>query len=664
MAYIDKIQVGGTNYDIQDSALKSAISHSGTDLIPVEQGYYAIVDGAETASANWCKTPTFVENVFRVQTTGISMFLQAFDKTGAYIGTWNGSEINKTYSNAGALYSINLEDWKANYPNYFFKLLFYNSGSAITPGNVYEAMKIDNILAGDVAEIKEGYFTRTNQLIDLNNPDFWNLNKTYTMTSGNGQVMSNLIPIDLDTDYYCAKDSSISQYKCKLFGYDTNGSYVSGADFGYFSNSATVNVSSVSFPTVKYLRFRCALNSSGDPGYPGAITYDQFRSYLTWINLTTGARVTDKYVPYVAPVVDLLSSKVEAIEEVVFPEKSLKVDGASLTEAELSLAKTKLQALERKSFDFAWQTDTHVFSNGTEANLLNLVSAANIGDTSFIVNTGDFINGGYDNAAVMKLSLAKAVGVYKTAVCDYFQLAGNHDDNSLYYINNPSVGKRNIIGYEDWFNMVVARLADYNIALTTNKRYFSKLYNKNISNTDYRFLAICLDSGDIDYSVDTGTQFVFGFKEEQLKWLINTLTLTQYNEYVMVFVHCPIDGVSTNETVHNLDLITGILEAFANHSSYSGSSSESGWEAAVSCDFTGKTGQHLVGVFQGHTHVDSLVTSNNVNYVTLDNGFVANNDASGKKDAVDYVNINAPSKTVNLIRLGGGDGIDRSFTFY
>ena len=355
--------------------------------------------------------------------------------------------------------------------------------------------------------------------------------------------------------------------------------------------------------------------------------------------------------------------QIEDLHDAVFPTVPLKVDGASLTESDLTTAKGKLNALGRHDFEFAWQTDTHLFSKGAKANQLNLVSTANIGNPYFIVNGGDLINGGYYPRAVNKMSLANAVGNYKQAKCDYLQLFGNHDDNSLYYITTPTLGKREIIGYSDWFNMVDMRLADYNVALTTDKRYFSRAYEKDIGGSPYRFLAICLDSGDVNYETDAGAQYIFGFKEEQLKWLIDTLIYSSYSEYVMVFVHCPIDGVSTQETVHNLNLIKGIIEAFANHTSYSGISSETGWEASVSCDFTGKTTQHLVGVFQGHTHADSLVTANNVNYVTLDCGFVGSSDPESKVDAIDYVNVNISTKTVNLIRLGGGNGVDRTFTF-
>ena len=337
----------------------------------------------------------------------------------------------------------------------------------------------------------------------------------------------------------------------------------------------------------------------------------------------------------------------------------LKAEGASVSEQDLYGIKKKADAVDSyyQTFNFAWQTDTHLFSSGTAANQMNLVSLANIKGTQFILNDGDLINGGYYPAAQMKISLAEAVGNYKKARCPYFQVAGNHDDNSMYQNGTD------VIGYEDWYDMVVSQMRGYDIATKHNKRYFSRLFRHARGSSEYRFMVICLDSGDVDYTVDQGTQYVFGFKEAQLKWLIDTLNFTQYNENVMIFVHCPLDGVTTSETVHNLSLITGILEAFANHSSYSGSSSETGWEASVSCDFTSKTYQHLLGVFQGHAHRDNLVKTNNVNYITLDNGFMENDDTSGKKDAIDYVVVDVANKKLKMFRLGGGSGVDREATY-
>ena len=458
---------------------------------------------------------------------------------------------------------------------------------------------------------------------------------------------------------------SLTEYEDIAAGAEASGYITTGG--GYSNDTATLKIKKYPVREGDYLRLNIAfpfVSSGGvfqfqnDNRIPyGENTYivgetytAAFNGYMTvptgatWLMVTVGASDTN-----------LIKRMVRKIDD-YYP---LKVEGANVSEQDLYGIKKKADAVDSyyQTFNFAWQTDTHLFSSGTAANQMNLVSLANIKGTQFILNDGDLINGGYYPAAQMKISLAEAVGNYKKARCPYFQVAGNHDDNSMYQNGTD------VIGYEDWYDMVVSQMRGYDIATKHNKRYFSRLFRHARGSSEYRFMVICLDSGDVDYTVDQGTQYVFGFKEAQLKWLIDTLNFTQYNENVMIFVHCPLDGVTTSETVHNLSLITGILEAFANHSSYSGSSSETGWEASVSCDFTSKTYQHLLGVFQGHAHRDNLVKTNNVNYITLDNGFMENDDTSGKKDAIDYVVVDVANKKLKMFRLGGGSGVDREATY-
>lgn len=459
--------------------------------------------------------------------------------------------------------------------------------------------------------------------------------------------------------------SSMTKYVDIEAGAEVSG-YITTSG-GYSNDTATLKIKKYPVREGDYLRLNIAfpfVSSGGvfqfqnDNRIPyGENTYIVGETYTaafnghmtvpagaTWLMVTTGASDTN-----------LIKRMVRKIDD----HYPLKVKGANVSEQDLYEIKKKADAVDNyyQLFAFAWQTDTHLFSSGTTENQMNLVSAGNIPGTQFILNDGDLINGGYYPAAQMKISLTEAVGNYKKAKCDFLQVAGNHDDNSMYQNGTD------VIGYEDWNDMVIERLREYNIATQHDKRYFSRLYRQKRGNSEYRYMVICLDSGDVDYTVDQGTQYVFGFKEAQLKWLIDTLNFTQYNENVMIFVHCPLDGTTTSETVHNLSLITGILEAFANHSSYSGTSSETGWEASVSCDFTNKTYQHLLGVFQGHAHRDNLVKTNNVNYITLDNGFVENDDASGKKDAIDYVVVDVSNKKLKMFRLGGGSGVDREATY-
>ena len=58
-------------------------------------------------------------------------------------------------------------------------------------------------------------------------------------------------------------------------------------------------------------------------------------------------------------------------------------------------------------------------------------------------------------------------------------------------------------------------------------------------------------------------------------------------------------------------MLRGILAAFLNKTSYTGTSGTAGaWDyVSVSCNFTGKHNGKIVGFFCGHSHGDSIVTA-------------------------------------------------------
>ena len=59
-----------------------------------------------------------------------------------------------------------------------------------------------------------------------------------------------------------------------------------------------------------------------------------------------------------------------------------------------------------------------------------------------------------------------------------------------------------------------------------------------------------------------------------------------------------------------MTVLRGILAAFLNKTSYTGTSGTAGaWDyVSVSCNFTGKHNGKIVGFFCGHSHGDSIVT--------------------------------------------------------
>lgn len=129
--------------DIGD--LKNALTNLNTLWVPIEQGYWAVVDGIATNSTTWCRTKDFIDRNFILSVSDYYIYVLAYNKkTGAYVGTWNGSEFNTTYSSNGGMMSFESYKWHASYPDYIFKLDFYSgSGSVtITPSNVQSVLNV------------------------------------------------------------------------------------------------------------------------------------------------------------------------------------------------------------------------------------------------------------------------------------------------------------------------------------------------------------------------------------------------------------------------------------------------------------------------------------------------------------------------------------------
>ena len=123
--------------------LKSAINQNFSDVVDIEQGYWAIADGAATASTTWCRSKGFVDKRLVLKST-IKMFLLAYNKlTGAYVGTWNGTEFSTTYNSNAYLYIISFPEWTVKYPDYKF-VVDFSSSSTITPSDVLSALTILN----------------------------------------------------------------------------------------------------------------------------------------------------------------------------------------------------------------------------------------------------------------------------------------------------------------------------------------------------------------------------------------------------------------------------------------------------------------------------------------------------------------------------------------
>ena len=113
------------------------------DGIEIRQGALTIAGGVFNGSNEWCYTPYYVPNKYILTTTTpLAMYLLAYDKsTHNFVGAWNGSAFTTSYTADGLLKHIDFDDWSTRYPNYIFKIDFYNY-QVLTPSDVKQSLNI------------------------------------------------------------------------------------------------------------------------------------------------------------------------------------------------------------------------------------------------------------------------------------------------------------------------------------------------------------------------------------------------------------------------------------------------------------------------------------------------------------------------------------------
>ena len=164
----------------------------------------------------------------------------------------------------------------------------------------------------------------------------------------------------------------------------------------------------------------------------------------------------------------------------------------------------------------------------------------------------------------------------------------------------------------------------------------------------------------------------FGYGASQLNWLADTaLSLPEDGWGITLFAHVPPTAAYSDKT-QDLAVLRGILTAFMNRTSYTGTSGTAGeWDyVSLSCNFAGKHSGDVVGFFCGHSHDDSIITGETpypIITITSDAHSLGADSETVRtvgtqtEHAIDFVTVNRAAKTVNLTRLGAG--ADRSCVY-
>lgn len=157
----------------------------------------------------------------------------------------------------------------------------------------------------------------------------------------------------------------------------------------------------------------------------------------------------------------------------------------------------------------------------------------------------------------------------------------------------------------------------------------------------------------------------------QLNWLADTaLSFSEDGWCVALFAHVP-PVAAYSAQIRDMTVLRGILAAFLNKTSYTGTSGTAGRGLCLRfMQFNRKHNGKIVGFFCGHSHGDSIVTAetpypvvtiaSDAHSLSADSE-VVRTAGTAAEHVIDFVTVNRSAKTVSLTRLGAGE--DRSYSY-
>ena len=343
----------------------------------------------------------------------------------------------------------------------------------------------------------------------------------------------------------------------------------------------------------------------------------------------------------------------------------------------------KIKAIQSKKGDdllcFGWCSDMHIYPKGTECEKYIGSVAATVMDecnVPLFLMTGDMLT------ADSGITKETAVTAYQKA-WDYLSpigqnkvmaIKGNHDawfgkdGNGIYYVYGLPPEEVNHLLFDP-------QLQDPRRVFGEDSSYFYLDYELQKT----RF--ICLNSHWAEYELNSdGTakysmQKAAGFGQEQLDWLIEKALNVEAGYSVVIALHVP-PTAKTNQSyaydIREYNVFRGIIEAYCNKSSYSGSYThsvkgdylqEGEWaDVSVECDFNNYNGK-LLAIFCGHGHYDQVVTGDlQVPIVCITSAINTPYDTpasvrkvgTSNETVMDFVCIDKKTGEIDLIRCGYG----------
>lgn len=346
----------------------------------------------------------------------------------------------------------------------------------------------------------------------------------------------------------------------------------------------------------------------------------------------------------------------------------------SYWESELNASVTSINNIQRlygkNATSFGFITDFHNNANAgkSPALLQYVMDKCNI---KYYFNGGDFATDGSLNTKEQTINdILNAKNKFRNIADRCLRVEGNHDV-AYSTLGAPEYYKQNLTPEEMYDVYYRSETLHRHIVWGPTGDCFYA------DDEAHKVRYIGLNSQDKPYvenpdgSAVDNKMWNFAFRQDQITWFAEKALYVPDDSWsVVVCSHVPPGETSvtgSDYTIANYDLMIGLLNAFKNKTSYSGTGSSEDYPASITADYTNKGGDVICWV-AGHVHADKLFTINGINCVTTLNDSLANTSGQPTKtqgtdteQAFDIFTIDKVNRTVYITRVGAGT--DRQFTY-
>ncbi len=343
-----------------------------------------------------------------------------------------------------------------------------------------------------------------------------------------------------------------------------------------------------------------------------------------------------------------------------------------------------IDSLDPSKFRILWLSDSHYedlldpnvigsYPYGGKYALNHAAVADYISKSVDVVIAGGDNTNGIDNDinhSISDASLYASRLLSSSSDSDKFIMIGNHDDGSPINAQNVTVTPSMVLTDEQFEKA----FSTHELQFGENRNNGSLYFYKDYPNSKVRIIG--LNSLDIPYQIansDGSSKYTrwldYGFRQEQLNWLINDAMVVPSGYSTIFATHVPLVygyTPSTKAAYYNYDLLENLINAFATGGSYNASSKSgtpSELMANVSADFTKQGARSVAGFYAGHTHVEIMSTLDHFTQFIFLADVNINPDYIGTINelGMSVIEIDPNAKTVTI--KGLGRATDRSYSY-